>query len=819
MIQVPDQIKELYRQDSIPKNFRVHFVNGKHRDLVNTDFVSESVVFTESINSANNIKFGLCEGSTLEFQTYYNHNIRNLQIQAGIEIDVSSLLNEIDDYVIELEYDLQSMVYTAPYTGTYYFKGLVPGPDFPLTKYLEAGDEVNLAVMIDPDDASVNPVRIHVTLYRDVNTEDMNIRQSSDVPYPYYYIPYGYFFVDSCKRNAQNSIRNVIAYQNKYDNTTVTGKITNVKSFEMVKGSHTSDNNAPFKFNYLMAYQNFADIFGILDAINAQYTKEQATGFYWKDNNGQTKYENQNLSAINATLWHNYTRIKISPDYDDETVLGVYYLQIIFSSLDVFQTTLDASRTGGYADYANISIAGVGGGTGNEPGRDEPAPHSLHITPDNTNLFEFNFPPIELMPIAQEALKQIDIFVPEEERTDAYKRNPLTVASVLNAITPFIVDIGKSSSSFVTDEYGKIVVYNRTHLNTVLSSKDVANGKILVYPFNDGVTNYEGITVNSMTGFNSVPLKCVANNTTGCVGYTLLIPTKIILYESLNNTSITHVSNILWQQDIIRKEDLEFFKITVPTMSQFSKTYNRVSKKATAWYYNSNGDYAYYDKSIYMSPDFTNGDNEIINTTGLLTSFESLVELSAKYAKLDRLTNELTFVDIANNLTLYPSTDLFPDDPRYYPDEHLYPHGQMMLIDRSLWKSVWYDDEPSHPYNVVIATWQDANNETSYTATYTIVPEDKIVNPDDYAQYDISNNFFIKNNLLTFEQVQTIVNTIGEKLEYLKYFKSDIEMRGLPYLEAGDGLAILTKDGGFNTFIMRHRISGIHALMDNIENR
>ena len=131
----------------------------------------------------------------------------------------------------------------------------------------------------------------------------------------------------------------------------------------------------------------------------------------------------------------------------------------------------------------------------------------------------------------------------------------------------------------------------------------------------------------------------------------------------MNNTRITHVSNILWQQDIIRKEDIEFFKITVPTMSQFSKTYNRLSKKATAWYYNSNGDYAYYDKSIYMSPDFTNSDDEIINTTCLLTSFESLVELSAKYAKLDRLTNELTFVDIANNLTLYPSTDLFPDGP------------------------------------------------------------------------------------------------------------------------------------------------------------
>lgn len=174
MIIVPDEIKTLFKQDSVRKNFRISFPNGEYSDLVNKDIVSESVTFTESVGSTNGLKFGLCEGATLEFDTFFNHNIRNLKIYAEIEIDISSLDQEF------------------------------------ITEYGTTSD---------------------------------------DVDYTYYSIPYGYFYVDSCKRNAQNNQRRVVAYQNKWDvyNT----EMMKSETFETLKMRAGVSVNNPYTIDML----------------------------------------------------------------------------------------------------------------------------------------------------------------------------------------------------------------------------------------------------------------------------------------------------------------------------------------------------------------------------------------------------------------------------------------------------------------------------------------------------------------------------------------------------------------------------------------
>lgn len=137
MLNIPEEVKNLFRLDSITKNFRVHFPNGEYADLVNKDVVEDSVQFTESLCSQENLKFGLCEASVLEFKTIGVGNIKNCEIEAGIEIDITSL-----------------------------------GTDF-ITEYGKT---------------------------------------SGDVPFPYYYVPYGRFVVDSCMRQSNTNKRQIEAY-------------------------------------------------------------------------------------------------------------------------------------------------------------------------------------------------------------------------------------------------------------------------------------------------------------------------------------------------------------------------------------------------------------------------------------------------------------------------------------------------------------------------------------------------------------------------------------------------------------------------------
>lgn len=91
MLNIPDEVKALFKADSIFKNFHVHFPNGENTDLNNDDIVSESVSFTESICSKDVFQFGLSERSQIQFECVGVQNIYGMTIECAIEIDVDSL--------------------------------------------------------------------------------------------------------------------------------------------------------------------------------------------------------------------------------------------------------------------------------------------------------------------------------------------------------------------------------------------------------------------------------------------------------------------------------------------------------------------------------------------------------------------------------------------------------------------------------------------------------------------------------------------------------------------------------------------------------
>lgn len=89
MIDVPVQVKDILRDGRKKKNFRINVLktDGTLDFVIGNDaLVSETVAFDERMCSGDTIKFGLCEGSSLEFQYFDHPNITGRRLQVFIDI-------------------------------------------------------------------------------------------------------------------------------------------------------------------------------------------------------------------------------------------------------------------------------------------------------------------------------------------------------------------------------------------------------------------------------------------------------------------------------------------------------------------------------------------------------------------------------------------------------------------------------------------------------------------------------------------------------------------------------------------------------------
>lgn len=187
---------------------------------------------------------------------------------------------------------------------------------------------------------------------------------------------------------------------------------------------------------------------------------------------------------------------------------------------------------------------------------------------------------------------------------------------------------------------------------------------------------------------------------------------------------------------------------------------------------------------------------------------EPFLELNGKFGSIGRDGN-FKIISLNTSMGLYPSETLYPADD-------LYPI--VLLLTKSMYKSAWYDDEYTRLYSKVKCTYKDSTTQEDTYLEYNIVEVEE-GKEDNYQTYDISDNYLIKEGLFTKEQIMEILTILASNIEHIKYMPSEIDLLGLPYLEAGDAIQVLTNDGGFETIILRRTLTGIQALSDNFESR
>lgn len=92
MIDVPVEVKDALREGTYKKNYRFVVLNddGTPDETIGTidndNLVSESVSIDERMCSGDTLKFGLCEGSSLEFQYFNKPNITGKRVQAFVDV-------------------------------------------------------------------------------------------------------------------------------------------------------------------------------------------------------------------------------------------------------------------------------------------------------------------------------------------------------------------------------------------------------------------------------------------------------------------------------------------------------------------------------------------------------------------------------------------------------------------------------------------------------------------------------------------------------------------------------------------------------------
>lgn len=93
MIDVPVEVKDALREGTYKKNYRFVVLNddGTPDETIgtidNNYLVSESVSIDERMCSGDTLKFGLCEGSSLEFQYFNKPNITGKRVQAFVDVE------------------------------------------------------------------------------------------------------------------------------------------------------------------------------------------------------------------------------------------------------------------------------------------------------------------------------------------------------------------------------------------------------------------------------------------------------------------------------------------------------------------------------------------------------------------------------------------------------------------------------------------------------------------------------------------------------------------------------------------------------------
>ncbi len=851
MIEVPQEIQELFKQDSISKNFRVHFPNGEFRDLVNKDFVSESVIFTESISSGNAIKFGEVEKSSIEFKMYFSENIKRKLIYCGIEIDITELGEDFIEEYGQTSQDVPYPYYFVPYgyfvvqscvidrqdiqSVVAYQAGVTPGElGFPPIEYIKLYEPFSLRFWSD----------ISLT---GLDSTDGNKSNANDYAYV---ISKEKFFAESYNscEHLNSSLVNTYTDSDDILNPNV-NLVRSLKVLQMptdnwlwtmpnmIYNDGSTMRNDPYYSGlpqdvviHIKGIQLHFDTEKIytydynklgLEASNSRQlvnnyadlpSKNYLYELSWKNDISQKVTREQfNRPEIYDVLGPEIISELIKPclrfeyyaprPYSTKEINGSsgkidYYLGSEFPTLQLF--TDDDGRLGDF-DLMTMALIGYSGS-----GRDRKSVWDLKtvgaVWPQG---IRYRF----VDPVSGYTFPIMGNYSDVDRYKFQYANDVYMGARLSQNFCNF--DVPNSNGEY------KLVLNPYMHIVNLTENTDVE-------PFIRILTYTPHISISIPTEMVIIYGTDVTKHVKTTAGFDMCSSNPIGTYErqviSLNS----------WIEPTLKKfyvDDESEDVITIP-IGPAIVTHNPEHWSASLTPANITypGAHKYYLFRKLKKGLYNNGEADtcirckldILNAIALGNSnyISNIAEASALF-----LTSVRTkFSDNYRLLSLIDDDAAVYPDNTLYPDDTLYPLGKPpFIISRSMWYKLSADTLEKSVYDRVCCTISIDGRTQYFESRVFDVTEDYA--QDTYSAYDLSNNLYIKNGIFDAETIQSMLDTIAYTIRKIYYQTAVVTTKGLPYLEPGDKLNILTKDSSVTTFILRHRLHGIQSLIDEIETR
>lgn len=187
----------------------------------------------------------------------------------------------------------------------------------------------------------------------------------------------------------------------------------------------------------------------------------------------------------------------------------------------------------------------------------------------------------------------------------------------------------------------------------------------------------------------------------------------------------------------------------------------------------------------------------------------SLLEVCGCFFRLNRETGRPEYVYCTKG-GLYPRNDLYPDDdlyPRSGTDSVL-PNGRYMSVIQTNYSVKDYG-------RIQIVRETDSNESKS-------ICEWEFKGSDSPNTYLINDNVFYCNKDLKYEYdampyISGLLQNMWINISNMGYVPNITQALGMPWIECGDRVGVLTYTSGFESFIFRRTMKGIQLLIDTFE--
>lgn len=241
-------------------------------------------------------------------------------------------------------------------------------------------------------------------------------------------------------------------------------------------------------------------------------------------------------------------------------------------------------------------------------------------------------------------------------------------------------------------------------------------------------------------------------------------------------------------------------------------TVNKLIDKITIYHINEdckliNGStrlmyYNYKQKNIFACDSSITGRDVV----------RSLLEVCGCFFRLSRDKSRPEFV-YCKKSGLYPRNDLYPSDT-------LYPRESMSeLLHMSKYIKFERDDYEVEDIGRIQIKKKDTSN-----AEKSICEWQYTGNPKAKNTYIIDDNIFYCASDMVYDydrmpEVSNMLENMYNVISNMGYTPNTTVAKGLPWIECGDRIGLLTKTGGVESFVFRRTLKGIQSLKDTYESR